>query len=80
MHESVLVYRILGEIKPQLPSGAKLRTVHVRVGEFSCVNAKTLVQLFDIAKKNTFAADSRLKCRVSRGAEDIIIQSIEVAQ
>jgi Zn finger protein HypA/HybF involved in hydrogenase expression len=80
MHESVLVYRILGEIKPQLPPGATLKSVRVQVGEFSCVNPNALVQVFDIAKKNTFAADSRLKCKVCRGAEDIIIQSIEVAQ
>jgi Zn finger protein HypA/HybF involved in hydrogenase expression len=80
MHESVIVYRILGEVKPQLPSGMTLKTVRVEVGEFSCVNPKALTQLFDIAKKNTFAASSRLKCRVCRGAEDIIIKSIEVAQ
>lgn len=80
MHESVIVYRILGEIRPQLPPGAALKTVRVEVGEFSCVNPRALERLYDIAKKNTFAARSRLKWAVCRGAEDIIIKSIEVAQ
>jgi len=78
MHESVLVYRILGEIKPQLPPGCTLRCVALEIGEYSCVNTATLAQLFDIAKRNTFAQKSRLKLAVVKGSSDITIKSIEV--
>jgi Zn finger protein HypA/HybF involved in hydrogenase expression len=80
MHESVLVYRILGEIQPQLPPGYTLKCVSLQVGEYSCVNTATLTQLFDIAKKNTFAERSRLKLAVIKGSSDITIKSIEVKQ
>lgn len=78
MHESVLVYRMLGEIKPQLPPGYTLKSVSLEVGEFSCVN--TLVQLFDIAKANTFAENSRLKLTVKKKSSDITIKSIEAVK
>jgi Zn finger protein HypA/HybF involved in hydrogenase expression len=78
MHESVLVYRILGEIKPQLPPGCALKCVSLEVGEYSCVNTATLTQLFDIAKKNTFAQKSRLMLSIVKDSSDITIKSIEV--
>ncbi len=80
MHESVLVYRMLGEIKPQLPPGYTLRSVSLEVGEFSCVNTHTLAQLFDIAKANTFAENSRLKLTVKKKSSDITIKSIEAVK
>ena len=80
MHESVLVYRMLGEIKPQLPPGYTLKTVSLEVGEFSCVNTQTLTQLFDIAKTNTFAQSSRLKLTVRKRSSDIKIKSIEAVK
>ena len=78
MHESVLVYRILEEIKPQLPLGRTLKRVSLEVGEYSCVNAKTLAQLYDIAKAGTYAQSSRLKLIVRENSSDIMIKSIEV--
>ena len=78
MHESVLVYRMLNEIKPQLPPGRTLKRVSLEVGEYSCVNAKTLAQLFDIVKANTFAQVSRLKIIVRKNSSDILIKSVEV--
>jgi Zn finger protein HypA/HybF involved in hydrogenase expression len=78
MHEGALVYRILGEIKPQMPPGSRLKAVSIEVGEFSCVNPRSLTQAFDIAKKDTFANMCRLKFSVVRGGEDIIIRTIEV--
>ncbi len=78
MHESVLVYRMLEEIRPQLPPGRTLKRVSLEVGEYSCVNAKTLVQLYDIAKAGTYAQSSRLKVIVGENSSDIVIKSIEV--
>ena len=78
MHESVLVYRMLEEIKPQLPPGCTLKRVSLEVGEYSCVNAKTLAQLYDIAKAGTFAQGSRLKLIVRKNSSDIVIKSVEV--
>ena len=78
MHESVLVYRMLDEIKPQLPPGCTLKRVSLEVGEYSCVNAKTLAQLFDIVKADTFAQVSRLKIIVRKNSSDIVIKSVEV--
>ena len=78
MHESVLVYRMLEEIRSQLPPGCTLRRVSLEVGEYSCVNAKTLAQLFDIAKAGTFAQSSRLKITVRKDSPDIVIKSVEV--
>lgn len=78
MHESVLVYRILEEISPQLPPGRTLKRVSLEVGEYSCVNAKTLTQLYDIAKSGTFAQASRLKIILKKNSPDIMIKSVEV--
>ena len=78
MHESVLVYRMLEEIKPQLPPGCTLKRVSLELGEYSCVTAKTLAQLYDIAKAGTFAQGSRLKLIVRKNSSDIVIKSVEV--
>jgi Zn finger protein HypA/HybF involved in hydrogenase expression len=78
MHESILVYRILGEIKPKLPPGCELKCISLLVGEYSCVNTSTLTQLYDIAKKNSFADKSRLKMTIVKNSSDITIKSIEV--
>jgi len=79
MHESALVYRILDTIAPSLPPEHTLRSISLEVGEFSCVNTSTLVQLFDIAKKRTFAQDSKLKLSIVKENFDINIKSIEVS-
>ena len=79
MHESALVYRILDTIAPSLKPEHTLRSISLEVGEFSCVNTSTLVQLFDIAKKRTFAQDSELKLSIVKENFDINIKSIEVS-
>jgi len=80
MHESALVYRILDTISPSLKPEHILKRIHLEVGEFSCVNTTTLVQLFDIAKKRTFAEKSELKLDIVKDNFDINIKSIEVSQ
>ena len=78
MHESVLIYKILGEIKPKLTPEYSLKKVTLEVGEFSCVNTKTLTQLFNIAKKSTFAKNSKLNFSIIKDDFDIKLKSIEV--
>jgi len=78
MHESVLIYKILDEIKPKLTKEYLLKTVLLDVGEFSCVNTRTLTRLFDLAKNGTFAAGSKLRFNVVKNDSDVFIKSIEV--
>lgn len=79
MHESALVYRILDTISPSIKPQHTLRRISIEVGEFSCVNTSTLIQLFDIAKKRTFAENSELKLSIVKENFDINIKSIEVS-
>ncbi len=79
MHESALVYRIFDTIRPSMDPEHTLESVNLEVGELSCVNTKTLVQLYDLAKKGTFAGKSRLKFSVVGDDYDVIINSIEVS-
>jgi len=78
MHESVLIYKILDEVRPMIGPEYVLHAVVLEVGEHSCVSRRTLGQLFDVAKKNTFARSSKLKFSVVKNDSDIIIKSIEV--
>lgn len=80
MHESALVYRILETISPNMKPEYKLRSITLEVGEFSCVNTSTLSQLYDLAKKGTFAKDSKLKLSIVKDDFDITINSIEVTK
>ena len=80
MHESALVYKILETIRPSMEPEHKLKSITLEVGEFSCVNTKTLTQLFDLAKKGTFAKKSKLIFSVVDENYDVIINSIEVSQ
>ncbi len=79
MHESALVYRIFDTIRPSMDPEHTLESVTLEVGELSCVNTKTLTQLFDLAKKGTFAKKSRLIFSVVDENYDVIINSIEVS-
>ena len=79
MHESALVYKILQTIQPSMQPKHTLRSVTLEIGEFSCVNIKTLKQLYALAKKNTFASKSKLNFNVVKDNEDVIIHSIEVS-
>ena len=79
MHESALVYKILEMIEPSMKPEHKLKAVTLEVGEYSCVNTKTLTQLYALATRNTFASKSKLIFSVVKDNDDVIINSIEVS-
>jgi len=78
MHESVLIYKIMDEVRPKIPQGLVLKKIALDVGEYSCVNSQSLLQLFEIAKVNTFAHHGRLDITAVKDDGDIKIMSIEV--
>ena len=78
MHESALVYKILETIRPSMEPEHKLKSITLQVGEYSCVNTKTLTQLYGLVTKNTFAKKSKLIFSVVADNYDVKINSIEV--